>query len=56
MKEDLYRRPAAGQHPPHRVDAYKSTVGRSPRKPAVVLPQTLSEITGPLGLSEGAVT
>ena len=52
MKEDLYRRPAAGQHPPHRVDAYKSTVGRSPRKPAVVLPQTLSEITGPLAVNE----
>ena len=47
MATDLYRRPAPGQHPPHRVDAYKSTPGRSPRKPAVVLPQTLSETTGP---------
>ena len=52
MKEDLYRRPAAGQHPLHRVDAYKSTIGRSPRKPAIVLPQTLSEITGPLAVNE----
>ena len=48
MKEETYRRPAAGQHPPNRVDAYKSTPGRSPAKPAIVLPQTLSEITGPL--------
>jgi protocatechuate 3,4-dioxygenase beta subunit len=28
--------------------AYKSTVTRSPRKPLVPLPQTLSELTGPL--------
>ncbi len=42
MTHDLYRRPAPGQHPPHRVDAYKSTVGRAPRQPAVVLPQTLT--------------
>ena len=48
MKEETYRRPAAGQHPHNRVDAYKSTPGRSPAKPAIVLPQTLSEITGPL--------
>src|SRR5258708_34396588 len=52
MTQDLYRRPPTGQHPPNRFDAYKSTVGRSPRKPAVVLPQTLSEITGPLAVSE----
>ena len=62
MSQDLYRRPAPGQHPPHRVDAYKSTPGRSPRKPAVVLPQTLSEITGPrlvqerLGAQENDLT
>ena len=62
MATDLYRRPAPGQHPPHRVDAYKSTPGRSPRKPAVVLPQTLSEITGPrlaqerLGAQENDLT
>src|SRR5260370_761150 len=48
MKEETYRRPAPGQHPPNRVDAYKSTPGRSPAKPAIALPQTLSEITGPL--------
>ncbi|OFX00987.1 MAG: protocatechuate 3,4-dioxygenase subunit beta [Alphaproteobacteria bacterium RIFCSPHIGHO2_12_FULL_66_14] len=55
MAQDLYRRPAPGQHPPHRVDAYKSTPGRSPRKPAVALPQTLSEITGPRLLGERLV-
>src|SRR5258705_12043879 len=48
MKEETYRRPAAGQHPPNRFDAYKSTTGRSPGKAAIALPQTLSEITGPL--------
>ena len=26
MTHDPYRRPATGQHPPHRADAYKSTV------------------------------
>src|SRR5229473_6944052 len=52
MKEETYHRPAPGQHPPNRVDAYKSTPGRSPAKPAIALPQTLSEITGPLLLTE----
>src|SRR6266850_5153813 len=47
MKDEIYRRPT-GQHPPNRFDAYKSTPGRSPAKPAIALPQTLSEITGPL--------
>ena len=48
MKEETYRRPAAGQHPANLSPAYKSTVSRSPLKPAIVLPHTLSEITGPL--------
>ena len=48
MKEETYRRPGAGQHPPNLSPEYKSTTGRSPRRPAIVLPQTLSEITGPL--------
>jgi protocatechuate 3,4-dioxygenase beta subunit len=48
MKEETYRRSGAGQHPPNLSPAYKSTTGRSPARPAVVLPQTLSEITGPL--------
>ena len=48
MKEETYRRPGAGQHPPNLSPAYKSTTGRSPARPAIVLPQSLSEITGPL--------
>lgn len=35
-------------HPPYLHEPYKSTVLRSPRKPLVPLPQTLSEITGPV--------
>src|SRR5579862_2537578 len=52
MKEETYRRPGAGQHPPNLSPDYKSTTGRSPSKPAIVLPQTLSEITGPLLATE----
>jgi len=48
MKEETYRRPAAGQYPVNLSPAYKSTVSRSPSRPAIVLPHTLSEITGPL--------
>ena len=36
-----------GSHPPFLHEAYKSTVLRSPRKPLVPVPQTLSELTGP---------
>ncbi len=35
-------------HPAYLHEPYKSTVLRSPRKPLVPLPQTLSELTGPL--------
>src|SRR5437899_11150762 len=52
MTQDIYRRPAAGQHPLNLSPEYKSTPGRSPRQPAVVLPQSLSEITGPLLATE----
>ena len=52
MTEQAYRRPAAGTHPANLSPEYKSTVARSPSKPAVVLPQTLSEITGPLRREE----
>src|SRR4051812_24546683 len=48
MTEDLYRRTGAGTHPANLSPEYKSTGGRAPRQPAIVLPQTLSEITGPL--------
>jgi protocatechuate 3,4-dioxygenase, beta subunit len=52
MAQDLYRRPAAGQHPPNLSPDYKSTASRSPGRPAVALPQSLSEITGPLAANE----
>lgn len=35
-------------HPPYLHAPYKSTVARSPNKPLVPLPGTLSEITGPV--------
>ena len=35
-------------HPPHRHDPYRSSTARSPSKPLVPLPQTLSERTGPV--------
>src|SRR5476649_63411 len=47
MQKDTYQRPAAGQHPANLSPAYKSTAARSPKQPAIVLPQSLSEITGP---------
>jgi len=43
------RRPGAGQYAPANLSpAYNSTVSRSPSRPAIVLPHSLSEITGPL--------
>ena len=47
MTQDTYQRPAAGQHPANLSPEYKSTPSRAPGKPAIVLPQSLSEITGP---------
>jgi protocatechuate 3,4-dioxygenase beta subunit len=41
-----YRRPAPGIHPPP-DPAYRSTALRHPQQPLVVIPQTLSELTGP---------
>lgn len=35
-------------HPPYLHPAYTSTVKRSPQKPLIPLPQTLSELTGPV--------
>lgn len=42
---ESYRRPTC--HPPYRYEAYRSTLLRAPRRPLVVLPHTLSELTGP---------
>ena len=43
-----YRRPPAGHGPPNDVPEYRSTALRHPVQPLVVIPQTLSEITGPV--------
>ncbi len=43
-----YRRPPAAHDPPNDVAAYRSTALRHPARPLVVIPQTLSEITGPV--------
>ena len=44
---DFYPRDRAWQ-PPALTPAYKTTVARSPRQPLLALPQSLSEITGPV--------
>ncbi len=45
-------RPAPYNHrdsqPPYLHEPYKSTVLRAPLRPPVPIPQTLSEVTGPL--------
>jgi protocatechuate 3,4-dioxygenase, beta subunit len=43
-----YRRPDPGTQPNYLHPAYVSSVKRAPSKPLVYLPQTLSEVTGPL--------
>ncbi len=48
-----YERPV-GVHPPLATPTYKSTVLRAPSRPLVVLPQNLTEVTGPL-LGEGRI-
>src|SRR5215469_13719719 len=42
-----YERPS-GVHPPLGFPAYRSTALRAPHRPLVLLPQRLTEITGPL--------
>lgn len=42
-----YRRPFWDTQPGYRFDPYGSTQLRSPNEPLIVVPQTLSEITGP---------
>jgi protocatechuate 3,4-dioxygenase beta subunit len=43
-----YARPRPGNHPPLDYAAYRSTALRHPHKPLVLLPQRLTEVTGPL--------
>ena len=49
-----YRRPGDDVHPPLDSPEYRSTLLRAPKAPLVALPQSLTEITGPL-LGEGRV-
>jgi protocatechuate 3,4-dioxygenase beta subunit len=43
-----FRRFAVGTQPEHLYPAYVSSVKRAPTKPLIAIPQTLSEVTGPL--------
>ncbi|HVS88778.1 MAG TPA: protocatechuate 3,4-dioxygenase subunit beta [Candidatus Acidoferrum sp.] len=43
-----YRRPEPGTQPAHLHPPYVSSIKRAPTKPLVTIPQTLSEITGPV--------
>jgi protocatechuate 3,4-dioxygenase, beta subunit len=43
-----YRRAPAGSQPPLLYEPYRATIKRAPLKPLIVLPHTLSEITGPI--------
>src|SRR2546426_250019 len=43
-----YPRPDARSQPTLAHDAYKSTQRRAPSQPLIVIPHTLSEITGPV--------
>jgi protocatechuate 3,4-dioxygenase beta subunit len=43
-----FRRPLPGTQPRHLYPPYVSSIKRAPTKPLVAIPQTLSEITGPL--------
>ncbi|MGH3345279.1 MAG: protocatechuate 3,4-dioxygenase subunit beta [Carbonactinosporaceae bacterium] len=47
-------RAADGVHPPLLWPDYRSTLARAPRRPLLVLPERLTEVTGPL-LGEGRV-
>jgi len=43
-----YPRPSEGTHPPNDSPGYRSTILRHPKEPLVVIPHTLSELTGPV--------
>ena len=48
MKLHGTRRPPEGTHPPIHFAGYRSTELRHPKQPLVIIPQTLSELTGPV--------
>lgn len=43
-----YRRSAPGEQPDYLSPAYASTIKRSPSQPLILVPQSLSEMTGPV--------
>ncbi len=43
-----YRRPAPGTQPPYLYPPYASSVRRAPARPLVLLPHTLTELSGPV--------
>src|SRR5581483_1875065 len=43
-----YHKPDANTQPPYLYPPYRSTPLRAPRKPLILFPATLSEVTGPV--------
>lgn len=43
-----YKRPSAGTQPNYLHPPYQSSIKRAPHKPLVLIPHTLSEVTGPV--------
>jgi protocatechuate 3,4-dioxygenase beta subunit len=43
----MHRKPRAGTHPPNDSPGYRSTALRHPKQPLVIIPETLTERTGP---------
>src|SRR4029450_4343955 len=53
-RQDPYSRSGDGADPAYLSPDYLSTRGRAPKQPLIGIPQTLSEITGPVyGHSDG---
>src|SRR5579863_9554526 len=48
MADQVARRLASRADPDYLYEPYRSTILRAPRKPLILLPQTLSERTGPV--------
>jgi len=48
MRVRPYRRPEPGSQPGYAYPQYRSTIRRAPSKPLILLPHTLSEVTGPV--------
>jgi protocatechuate 3,4-dioxygenase beta subunit len=48
MSDIVYSKESLSAHPPYLHPDYASTRKRSPSKPLIIIPQTLSELTGPV--------